>query len=254
MLRVVADLGNSRLKWGRLDQSGRLAESIALPLDEPAAWSAAWEKWTDSGMEPSRWAISSVNPPLARQLELFLDGLGIATASWYRSAAEVQVPHELVEPETAGADRAFAVAAAISLAPAGRPGIVVSCGTAITIERISKQGIWQGGAIAPGLGMSARALHIQTAQLPLIDLRQAPPHWGPLTRPALEAGIFWGTVGALRELMDRQTADLGDDRWVFWTGGDAAILARAVAGVEARIEPDLVLIGLARALASSHDQ
>jgi type III pantothenate kinase len=249
VLRVVADLGNSRLKWGLLDAAGRLAESIALPLDEPAAWAAAWKNWTNSDLTPSFWAISSVNPPLAKQLQLFLEKLGNTTVRWFRSAADVDVPHELVEPETAGADRALAAAAAIGLAPAGRPGLVISCGTAITVERISKQGIWQGGAIAPGLGMTARALNNQTAQLPLVELHQAPPHWGASTRPAIEAGIFWGTVGAVRELVDLQTADLGNDRWMIWTGGDAALLARAVAAPGARIEPDLILIGLGRALA-----
>jgi type III pantothenate kinase len=254
MLRIVADLGNSRLKWGRIDQTGRLDGSIALPLGAAAAWSAAWENWNDSGAVPSRWAISTVNPPLAKQLERFLDGLGNAKASWFRSAADVNVPHELVEPETAGADRAFAVAAAIGLAPAGQPGLVVSCGTAITIERISKQGIWQGGAIAPGLGVVARALHERTAQLPMVELHQAPAHWGASTRPALEAGVFWGTVGAVRELLDRQRADLGGEPWVIWTGGDAALVAGALLGAGARIEPDLVLIGLSRVLTSSHDQ
>ena len=134
---------------------------------------------------------------------------------------------------------------------AGRPGLVVSCGTAITVERISKQGIWQGGAIAPGLRVAARALHNQTAMLPLVELHQAPPHWGASTRPAVEAGVFWGTVGAVRELLDRQTADLGSDPWVIWTGGDAALLAGAIAGSDARIEPDLVLLGLCRVLGSS---
>ena len=81
-----------------------------------------------------------------------------ADATWFCSAADVAVQHELAEPETAGADRALAVAAAIGIAPRGRPGLVVSCGTAITVERISEQGIWQGGAIAPGLAVAGPRL------------------------------------------------------------------------------------------------
>jgi type III pantothenate kinase len=49
VLRVVADLGNTRLKWGRLDQAGRLIEDIALPLDDTAAWAAAWAPWDRLG-------------------------------------------------------------------------------------------------------------------------------------------------------------------------------------------------------------
>ncbi len=140
MLRIVADLGNSRLKWGRLDETGRLAESIALPLDDLRGLGGGLGKVEPLGEHASRWAISSVNPPLAERLQSFLEGLATPHARWFRSAADVAVRHELVEPETAGADRALAVAAAIGLAPAGRPGLVISCGTAITIERISQAG------------------------------------------------------------------------------------------------------------------
>ena len=248
MLRIVADVGNSRLKWGRLDQSGGLAEAIALPLDDLRHWSKAWEKWSIAGGTTSAWAISSVNPPVADRLERFLDGLADAKATWFRSAADVPVRHALAEPRLTGADRALAVAAALGQAPAGEPGIVISCGTAITVERITGQGIWQGGTIAPGLGLMARALHDHTAQLPLVEIHQAPPVWGASTRPAVEAGVFWGAAGAVREIVDRQKADLGLDPWLIWTGGDAELLARAVAGASARIEPDLVLIGLSRVI------
>ena len=252
MARVVADVGNSRLKWGRVDEAGQLAETIALPLNETPAWVAAWEKCTDAGWSLSSWAISSVNPPVSRGLQTFFRCMEVADTTWFNSAADVPIQHELDEAETAGADRALAVAAAIGLAPRGRPGLVVSCGTAITVERISEQGIWQGGAIAPGLRVAAGALHNQTAMLPLVELHQAPPFWGASTRPAVEAGVFWGTVGAVRELLDRQKPDLGSDPWVIWTGGDAALLAGAISGREARIEPDLVLLGLCRVVGMSN--
>jgi type III pantothenate kinase len=251
VVRVVADLGNSRLKWGRVDETGRLTETIALPLDETPAWVAAWENWSDAGDPLSSWAISSVNPPVSKGLRTFLRSMGVADDTWFCSAADVAVQHELAEPELAGADRALAVAAAIGLAPRGRPGVVVSCGTAITVERISEQGIWQGGAIAPGLRVVARALHDHTAKLPFVELHQQPPCWGASTRPAVEAGVFWGTVGSVRELLARQVADMGDEPWVIWTGGDAALIAGAVAGSAAHIEQDLVLLGLCRAVRAS---
>jgi type III pantothenate kinase len=244
-------VGNSRLKWGRVAETGRLAETIALPLDETPAWVAAWVKWSDVGDPLSSWAISSVNPPVSKGFRTFLRCMGVADATWFCSAADVAIQHELAEPESAGADRALAVAAAIGLAPRGRPGLVVSCGTAITVERISEQGIWRGGAIAPGLRVAARALHNHTAKLPAVELHQAPPCWGASTRPAVEAGVFWGTVGAVRELLARQVADMGNEPWVIWTGGDAPLIAGAVVGNEARIEPDLVLLGLCRAVFSS---
>jgi type III pantothenate kinase len=244
VLRVVADLGNSRLKWARVVESGRLVETIAMPVDKPEAWASAWEAWKRIDPGESQWAISTVNPPVANQLREFLEGYGIANVTWYESAAQVPVRHELENAETTGADRALAVAAAVDLMPKGRPGLVVSCGTALTIERITIDGTWQGGIIAPGLGTAARALHLLTAQLPAIVLHQPPPVWGRSTRPAMEAGVFWGMVGAIRELLARQADDMIGISSVLWTGGDAELLARSVAGSDTRIEPDLVLLGL----------
>jgi type III pantothenate kinase len=246
VLRIVADLGNSRLKWGRLDAGGRVDRSIALPLDDPDAWAAAWDRWNPSGNEPSAWAIATVNPPLAGRLDGFLKARGVAESTWYRSAEEVPVRNILDQPGTAGADRALAVAAALAMHPAGGPGLVVSCGSAITIERIAGDGTWQGGAIAAGLGLSARALHLLTAQLPLVSPSGATPAWGRSTRPALEAGLFWGAVGAVRELLTRQAADLAPAPWLVWTGGDADTIAPWIGWRDAQVVPDLVLDGLAR--------
>lgn len=237
---VVADLGNSRLKWGLVRTNG-LEASIALPIDDTQAWSAAWEDWA-LGDQP--WIISTVNPPLAARLEAFLHARGVRRMHWFRSAADVPIKHALDHPERAGADRAFAVLAAVASQGLGRPGIVVSCGSAITVERISAEGIWLGGAIAPGLGLSARALNEGTAQLPFVNAREAPAAWGNSTQPALEAGIFWGAVGTIRELVMRQSEDLTPAPWLIWTGGDARILAPHVAWRESRVVPDLVLLGL----------
>ncbi len=246
MLRVVVDLGNTRVKWGRLGPSGSLDSSVALPTDAPEAWADAWELWNPSGVESSAWAVATVNPPAADRLDAFFRVHGIRAARWYRSAADVPVRHALERPETAGADRACAVLAAVALRPGGAPGLVVSCGTAITVDRIAADGTWQGGAIAPGLRLSARALHLLTAQLPEVDVSEIPPSWGSSTHPALAAGVFWGVVGSIRELLERQANDLSPPPWILWTGGDAPTLSPWVVGDDAHMMPDLVLQGLAR--------
>lgn len=242
MLRVVADLGNSRMKWGRIGPDGAIVETVALAPDEPDAWILALEGW-GLGRAGSSWAVASVNPPLTDALLRRLETLS-AAVRLFRSAADVPVEHSLTEPERAGVDRALAVLAARRRNPAGTAGRVVSCGTAITVERIAPDGTWLGGAITPGLGLSSRALHERTAQLPRVAIPAEPPApWGATTEPALRAGIFWGAVGGIRELLARQEVT---DAWTIWTGGDAPLLAPRVMGEEApRIVPDLVLEGLA---------
>jgi type III pantothenate kinase len=257
VVQFVADLGNSRLKWARVDENGHLAERLAIPL-EADAWAAAWSQSRVLGNGPSLWTVSSVNPPVAAKLAEFLRSKQVARVTWFVAASEIPVPFDVEGAETGGADRALGVFAAIRLMPAGQPGLVVSCGTAITVERVTSLGVWQGGVIAPGLGPVAAALHLRTAQLPLIDVlqfhtEQLAPRWGRGTVASLQAGIFWGTVGAVRELLARQGEDLSGDPWVLWTGGDAAILAPHVSGDKARIEPDLVLVGLSQMAVARND-
>ena len=247
MLRIVADLGNSRLKWARLDEEGRLTPSSALPPDDPLAWDALWDDWHQDQRQPSRWAIASVNPPVAQRLAAFLQGRHVRQATWYQTAADVPIEMDVEGADTGGADRALAVLAALAHMPPGQPGLVVSCGTAITIERVTAAGVWQGGVIAPGLFLCARALHLLTAQLPLVHPDQSAPSWGRGTFPSLEAGVFWGTVGAVHELLARQSFEHDEKPWIVWTGGDAERLAKSVMGDKAHIIPDLVLNGLARA-------
>lgn len=247
MLRIVADLGNSRMKWARLDEAGQPTPSTPLPPDDPLAWEAVWDDWHRGSQTLSCWAVASVNPPVAERLEHFLNGRGARQAAWYRTAADVPIAMDVEGAHTGGADRALAVLAATRIMPAGVPGLVVSCGTAITVERINAAGVWEGGVIAPGLFLGARALHMLTAQLPLIHPDDSAPSWGRGTLDSLEAGVFWGAVGAVRELIARQVFEGGQTPWVIWTGGDAWRLARPVSGGEARIVPDLVLRGLAAA-------
>src|SRR4051812_3170213 len=102
VVRVVADLGNSRLKWGRLDELGRLVEVVTLGVTDAGAWADAWHGWGLEGAETSSWAVASVNPPAAQRLAEFLGERRVDQTAWYRSAAEVPVRHVLETPETAG--------------------------------------------------------------------------------------------------------------------------------------------------------
>ena len=193
MLRIVADLGNSRLKWGRIGGDGRLEQAIALPLDDPDAWDAAWQRWNPAGAAPSAWAIATVNPPVAERLDAFLEGPRCDRDDLVSLGGRGPgPPRRWRTPRRRGPTGPWRSRAPWRCIPPGGPGLVVSCGTAITVERIAADGAWQGGAIAPGLGLAARALHLMTAQLPLVRPAAAPPPWGRSTRPALEAGRLLG--------------------------------------------------------------
>jgi type III pantothenate kinase len=232
----VIDIGNSRLKAGRV-VGGRLAETRSVGLGE-AEWGAALRDLDRGGPV----AVATVNPAVAARVG---DWLGDRDVAWFRAAADVPVATRLAYPARAGADRALAVLAAREWI-AG-PGLVVCCGTAVTVERIGADGVWEGGAIGPGPALIARAMNQGTAQLPMVEIgaAEAPAAWGNSTEPAVAAGVFWGAVGVVRELIDRQRRELGAEVDVVWTGGAARMLAPPIEP-GARIVPDLVLKGLAR--------
>ena len=242
---VVADLGNSRMKWGTLGADGSLDGLPPLLVIGGESW---LETVRASEPKPGDyWAIASVNPPAAEALGALLARLGVVSVSWYRSARDVPFTPDEPPPRGAGADRALAAIAARSLVPRGEAALLISCGTAITLERIDASGRWEGGAIAAGLGMVARALNAQTAQLPRVDLLDVPPPWGDSTASALAAGIYWGVVGSVRELIRAQDLPDASSRMRIWTGGDAPLLAPEIDGPSPRIIPELVLRGLALA-------
>jgi type III pantothenate kinase len=242
--RIVVDIGNSRIKWGLLDEVGQIHLRRAWPVEDDAVeWREALSEW--GGSTRVAWAISSVNPPVAETFGRWLDSMAPSDVTWYRSAEEVPLAMRVRESSRAGADRALAVLAARAIDGSDGPGLVVSCGTALTIERIDASGVWEGGAIAAGLRAVSDAMRQSTAQLPQIEPDHEVSSWGDTTESAMKAGAFWGTVGALRELIARQ----GLDRWRIWTGGNASLLAPLVEGesIIPRIVPDLVLRGLAMA-------
>ena len=119
---------------------------------------------------------------------------------------------------------------------------------------MSTEGCFAGGAILPGFELSAKSLHDYTALLPLIpveDLRQIEPVvLGKNTTDAIRSGLFWGQLGAVRELITQHTNQIlaestsGETPLVLLTGGGSALLAPHL-DESAHFEPLLSLQGLA---------
>ncbi|MDD3153508.1 MAG: type III pantothenate kinase [Victivallaceae bacterium] len=101
---------------------------------------------------------------------------------------------------TFGADRA---ANLLALREKGLiPGIVVDCGTAITLETLDGHGRFAGGAILPGRALLLHSLHDHTAALPLLPVGEIPEGTGRNTREAMLRGTMLGSVGMVRELVN----------------------------------------------------
>jgi type III pantothenate kinase len=200
-----------------------------------------------------RWHIGSVNRPAASRLIDWLRDHRPDDEIMLLTSGDLPLVVKLPRPDMVGVDRLLDALAANRLRTPGRPAVVVDVGSAITVDLVDAEGAFLGGAILPGIAMSARALHEFTDLLPRIDmaeLAEPPPALGNATVAAMRAGLFWGAVGSVRQLVEQLTGGrhvpMVGDAEVFLTGGAGPIVAQLM-GRSARYVPHLTLAGIALA-------
>jgi type III pantothenate kinase len=150
-------------------------------------------------------------------------------------------------PAEVGADRIVNAIAAYEQygRSAELPLIVCDFGTATTLDAVSGNGEYLGGAICPGVTISADALFQRAARLPRIDVRKPASVIGRTTVEAMESGLFYGYVGMVEGLVRRMTAELGGKALCVATGGLAAVIAPETDLIQ-HVDVDLTLDGLRR--------
>jgi type III pantothenate kinase len=120
-------------------------------------------------------------------------------------------------PSELGADRLVNAIAAFERY--GGPCIVVDFGTATTFDVISAKGEYLGGAIAPGLGISADALFSRAARLSRVDIKRPAKVIGTNTVTCLQSGLYYGYIGLVDGILQRIVGELGVQPRVVATGG-----------------------------------
>jgi type III pantothenate kinase len=162
---------------------------------------------------------------------------------------DIAIDVDVKEPARVGIDRLLNALAVNRVRSPQRPAIVVDMGTAMTVNFISENGVFQGGAILAGPMTALGALHAATSSLPLLgsEVFEAPPAAvGKSTDEAMASGAYWGAVGAARQLIEQMAATCTSAPEVFLTGGAARGMASHVGLGEhpARHLPQLVLSGI----------
>lgn len=145
-------------------------------------------------------------------------------------------------PREVGADRLVNSLAAYSRYK--KSLIVVDYGTATTFDCVSSQGEYLGGAIAPGLLLSAEALFKGTYKLPKVELFTRPENaLAKDTASAIKSGIIYGFAGLTDGIISRLSLEFTQKPMVIATGGLASIIAPHCSLIET-ILPNLILEGL----------
>lgn len=144
-------------------------------------------------------------------------------------------------PEAVGADRLVNAVAAHERYPGAL--IVVDFGTATTFDIVGASGDYEGGVIAPGVNLSAEALHQAAAMLPRVAIQRTAHVIGKDTVPAMQSGLYWGYVGLIEGLIARIKAEYGAPMTVIGTGGLASLFHRQTAAID-HLDPELTIRGL----------
>jgi type III pantothenate kinase len=245
---LALDIGNTNVTIGVFD-----GERIA----------ATWRLATDVHRQPDEYALQlknllpmkgvaidaidgvvlcSVVPPLTVVFEdacsFLFDIQPLVVGTGTRTGVRVRYDN----PRDVGADRVADAAAAYHLY--GGPCIIVDFGTATVFDAISADGEYLGGAIAPGLRVSAESLYAATSQLRRVELTAPPAAIGKNTAHSIQSGLIFGYTGMIEHMVNLYRQEMNaPNATVVATGGLATTIAEQT-GIFTHINLDLTLQGL----------
>jgi type III pantothenate kinase len=193
--------------------------------------------------------VSSVVPPLDSTLRRAVELYFKVKPLFVEPGVRTGLPILTDNPSEVGADRIVNCVAAIDLfkssnqQPTHPPLIVVDFGTATTFDVVSPKGEYVGGAIAPGLGISADALFSRAARLPRVDIRKPVKIVGTNTVDHLQIGLYYGYIGLVDGILARMIDELGPSTRTIATGGLASLIAGGSKYIR-QVDEMLTLTGL----------
>lgn len=232
---LLLDVGNSRVKWALVQGSEWLAEGAA-PHGEADRLLGEWDRF----MTPAKVVASNVAGEAQLQIfSAYWQSRGVALRCMETSRACAGVRNLYERPGQLGIDRWAALVGA--WARTGKACLVVSAGTAVTIDALNGQGEFLGGMILPGKRLMQQSLAAGTHALE--ELAGEVVDFPRNTADAIAAGIAAALAGAVQNSHQRLAGVGTKPAACLITGGDAEWLARQLQ-FGAIIAPRLVLEGL----------
>jgi len=228
---LLIDIGNTRCKWARVENGRWLAQGVA----DNAAILTLRAKFASLPV-PARILVANVaGAALAKLVSELMSMWSVAPEFVVASAVAAGVTNRYDVPSQLGCDRWLALIAARQQVAGAC--LVVTCGTATTIDALSAQGEFLGGLILPGIDLMRKSLSHGAAQLPLAAgvVRDFPRN----TADAIVSGAILATVATI----EKQRRLLGENASCLLSGGAATLLQPHLASQTTLVD-NLVLRGL----------
>lgn len=230
--RLLLDAGNTRLKWAVVEngawcEQGHLAYGDLSRLTQVAR------------AGDSCFIASVVKQGQAEQIDALLGTVGVSP-HWLNSEAQFQdVKNSYANPRQLGVDRWMGLIAAHKRSR--HPTLVVSVGTAMTVDALSAEGVFLGGLIVPGLELMQASLREGTA-----GIAAAAGTWQSFPRctaDAVQSGLVAALCGAIQQQHARLSEMAGVQAHCMMTGGGVPMLLPHLA-LPVEQAPALVLEGI----------
>ena len=237
---LAFDVGNSRLKVAIFDgEEMVLRESLQFVADWQALAQELKARFSQAD-RPDRCLIASVVRGAGEAIGRAVDSVWKLSSVVVDTQMDLGINVAVPRPDYVGIDRLLEASEAFHIVR--DCVVVVAFGSAITVDLVTDNGVFRGGAILPGLRMGLRSLHGETSLLPDVALETPLSALGTDTTSCIQSGVIYGSAGAVDRLCG-ELVPQGSFVLVL-TGGDAEFMAPFIQ-TPCQIEPDLVLRGLA---------
>jgi type III pantothenate kinase len=241
-MKLLVDIGNSRVKWATLDKEG-LSPSQSFPRSKTgikASLNKAWKSLTDI---EAIYVANVGGDKLSEQLSEWSEKAWQLTPKTIKSEQKrFGVSNAYEEAEKLGIDRWLSLIAARQHARQAQ--CIIDCGTAMTIDIVTKTGQHQGGMILPGLSLMRSSLASNTDALTEEEGEQEFKTLAANTYSAIQAGTLYCVTATLERIISDLKLSFKNQIRFIITGGDAEHLLPLLPD-ELHHYPDIVLKGLA---------
>lgn len=247
MILLAIDVGNTHIEVGLYNKknyitSWRIATGVHRTEDEMITFLDYFLSQKDLKLtDVNDMILSSVVPNVTQIFQKLCRNYFKKDVFIVDYTVDTGLKIDYNPPSSVGADRICNAVAAYE--KYGGPTIIVDFGTATTLDVVDSNGVYQGGAIATGLEMTALSLYERTAKLPKISLEYPETVIGKTTEHSMRAGIMYGTIKLVDGLIGLIKKEIGENVKVVATGGLANHILSKSKQIQ-HIEPNLVLEGL----------